>query len=109
VRADRDGRGRQAGVGADGARQCGAAGTAVQVEPIKPMLKAPGNTRLNLRYDGPLSKLAFNFNSHRYTLVEKALAALDTLNKKDLGRGLHSFTSQFNLSRFGNTSACPPV
>ena len=26
-----------------------------------------------------------------------------------LGRGLHSFTSQLNLSRFGHTSPCPPV
>jgi len=25
------------------------------------------------------------------------------------GRGLHSFTSQLNLSRFGHTSRCPPV
>ena len=25
------------------------------------------------------------------------------------GRGLHSFTSQLNLSRFGHTSPCPPV
>ena len=25
------------------------------------------------------------------------------------GRGLHSFTFQLNLSRFGHTSPCPPV
>ena len=25
------------------------------------------------------------------------------------GRGLHSFASQLNLSRFGHTSLCPPV
>ena len=25
------------------------------------------------------------------------------------GRGLHSSTSQLNLSRFGHTSPCPPV
>ena len=25
------------------------------------------------------------------------------------GRGLHSFTSQLNLSRCGHTSPCPPV
>ena len=28
---------------------------------------------------------------------------------KDDGRGLHSSTSQLNLSRFGHTSPCPPV
>jgi aspartate oxidase len=26
-----------------------------------------------------------------------------------LGRGLHSFTSQLILSRFGHTSTCPPL
>jgi hypothetical protein len=26
-----------------------------------------------------------------------------------VGRGLHSSTSQLNLSRFGHTSSCPPV
>jgi ataxia telangiectasia mutated family protein len=26
-----------------------------------------------------------------------------------VGRGLHTFTSQLNLSRFGHTSPCPPV
>ena len=29
-------------------------GRAVQVEPMKPVLKAPGAMRLKLRYDGPL-------------------------------------------------------
>ncbi len=29
-------------------------GKAVQVDPIKPTLKAPGTWRLKLRYDGPL-------------------------------------------------------
>jgi hypothetical protein len=40
----------------------------VQVEPIKPVLKAPGPTLLEHGYDGPLSKFAFNFNLRRYTL-----------------------------------------
>jgi len=42
-------------------------GSAVQVDPIKPMLKAPGTKRLKLRYDVPLSNFAFNFNLRRYT------------------------------------------
>jgi len=42
-------------------------GGAVHVEPMKPMLKAPGIKRLKLKYDWPLSKIAFNFNLRRYT------------------------------------------
>jgi len=29
--------------------------------------------------------------------------------RRGMGRGLHSSTSQLNLSRFGHTSPCPPV
>jgi hypothetical protein len=43
-------------------------GRAVQVDPIKPALKVPGNNRLKLRYDEPLSNVAFEFNLRRYTL-----------------------------------------
>jgi len=35
-------------------------GRAVQVDPIKPVLKAPGTILLKLRCDGPLSNAAFN-------------------------------------------------
>jgi hypothetical protein len=42
-------------------------GRAVQVDPIKPALKAPGAKRLELIYDGPLSNFAFDFNLRRYT------------------------------------------
>jgi hypothetical protein len=34
----------------------------VQLDPIKPTLKAPGPQRLKLEPDGPLSNFAFNFN-----------------------------------------------
>jgi len=44
----------------------GADGRAVQVNPIKPTLKAPGTKRLTLKYDELLSSCAFNFNLHRY-------------------------------------------
>ena len=51
------------------ARQAGARrraqGRAVQVDPIKPTLKAPGTKRLKLKYDEPLSKIAFEFNLRR--------------------------------------------
>ena len=34
---------------------------------MKSKLKAPGTKRLRLKYDGPLSSFAFNFNLRRYT------------------------------------------
>jgi len=42
---------------------------AVQVDPIKPMLKAPGTERLKLEYDGTPSNFAFKFNLRRHTTV----------------------------------------
>jgi aspartyl-tRNA synthetase len=39
---------------------------AVQVDPIKPMLKAPGSERLKLKCDDMLSNFAFNFNLRRF-------------------------------------------
>jgi hypothetical protein len=42
-------------------------GKAVQVDPIKPTLKAPGAKRLKLNCDEPLSNFAFNFNLRRYS------------------------------------------
>ena len=43
-----------------------AQGRTVQVDPMKHVLKAPGNVLLKLSYDGPLSNFAFNFNLRRY-------------------------------------------
>jgi hypothetical protein len=42
-------------------------GRAVQVDPIKPKLKAPGTGRLKLKNDKVLSNFAFKFNMRRYT------------------------------------------
>ena len=41
-------------------RRWGRRGRAVQVDPIKPTLKAPGTKRLRLKYDVPLSNLLSN-------------------------------------------------
>ena len=41
----------------------------MQVDPIKPKLRAPGIERLTLNCDGPLSNFAFNFNLRRYNLA----------------------------------------
>jgi hypothetical protein len=38
----------------------------VQVDPIKPTLKAPGTKRLKLKYAVTLSNLGFKFNLRRY-------------------------------------------
>jgi hypothetical protein len=40
----------------------------VQVDSIKPTLKAPGAKHLKLKHDEPLTTLAFNFNLRRYTM-----------------------------------------
>ena len=40
----------------------------MQVDPIKPTLKAPGSKLLKLKYDELLSSFAFNFNLRRYTM-----------------------------------------
>ena len=42
-------------------------GSAVQVEPMKFMLKAPGTKRLKLKYDEPLSTVSFNLRLRRYS------------------------------------------
>jgi hypothetical protein len=40
----------------------------VQVDPIKPTSKPPGTNLLILKYDEPLSSVAFKFNVRRYSL-----------------------------------------
>ena len=44
-----------------------AQGRAVQVDPVKPKLKAPGTKRFKLTYHGQLSDFAFKFNLRRFT------------------------------------------
>jgi len=50
----------------------------VQLDPIKPILKAPGTKRLKLQYDEPLSNFAVEFNLRRDT-VEGQLLTVDYL------------------------------
>jgi len=45
----------------------------VQVDPIKPTLKALGTKPLKLQYDELLSRFAFKFNLRRYTVVPVSL------------------------------------
>ena len=50
-------------------------GRAVQVEPMKRSLTAPGTERLILKYDDLLSNCAFNIDLRRYTGVLEGLDA----------------------------------
>ena len=54
----------------------------MQVDPIKPTLKAPGSKRLKLKYDELLSSFGFNFNLRHYTL------GADGHTPKERGRGV---------------------
>jgi len=48
----------------------------VRVGPIKPVLKASGTKRLDLRYDDLRTSFAFNFNLRRYTKLEQRVSML---------------------------------
>jgi len=50
----------------------------VQLDPVKPTLKAPGTMPLTLKYDKLPSNSAFNFDLRRYTkVVELGLGLVD--------------------------------
>ena len=49
----------------------------MQVDPIKPKLKAPGTNLLTLKYYEPLSQFAFNFNLRRCMKESRAVLAED--------------------------------
>jgi len=49
-------------------------GEAVQLDHIKPALKAPGSKRLKLEYDEPLSNFTVKFNVRRYSSGAPAAA-----------------------------------
>ena len=44
----------------------------MQVDPIKPTVKAPGTKRLKLEHENPLSNAASKFSLRRYNLVPRA-------------------------------------
>ena len=53
----------------------------MQVDPIKPTLKAPGTKRLKLKYDNLPSKIAFNFDLLRFSKEALATSELMDLAK----------------------------
>ena len=71
----------------------------MQVDPIKPRLKAPRTNRLEVEYDALLSNFAFNFNLRRYNVGAK-LGRHD-LNVKQLGARTETELACFNLAGDG--------
>ena len=61
-------------------------GKAVQVDPIRPTLKAPNTKRLKLKVDELLSNVAFNFNSRRYTEEPPVVVELTTHRRMRMTR-----------------------
>jgi hypothetical protein len=78
------------------ARRAPLHGRAVQLDPIKPALKAPGIKRLKLICNDPLSNFAFKFNLRHYTMA----LAIQSKMSEVLGRGSHSSTFRLNVSAF---------
>ena len=71
----------------------------MQVDPIKPTLKAPGIKLLKLEYDKPLSSFGFKIILRRY--VKGVPLSITILAKDQLGNpkaGAYT-CSQLNLSR----------
>jgi hypothetical protein len=71
----------------------------VQVDPMNSTLKAPRYKRLTLKCDEPLPNFAFKFSSRHFIEAFNRKPAIKALAGV-AGRGLHSPTSQVNLSRF---------
>jgi hypothetical protein len=60
-------------------------GRAVQIDPIKPALKAPRSKRLELRYDELLSNVAFKFDLRRYIMDAEMYDGMSTFNEATPG------------------------
>jgi len=73
----------------------------VQVEPIKPTLKAPGIKRFKLKYDGLLSIFAFNFNLRRYNKAEFAPESIGKVS--GAARGLCQWAGAYTRPLLSST------
>jgi len=69
----------------------------VQVDPIKPTLKALGTRRFKPISDEPLSNLALDFNLRRYTMGVDTLRDVNTHSVKL--SGLRVLSSQYLVRR----------
>ena len=75
----------------------------MQVDPIKPTLKARGIKLLKLKYDKPLSKIAFNSNLRRYTRVGRCV-----LRGSDAGTGRRVIENKHSAADVESPPAPPP-
>ena len=66
----------------------------MQVDPIKPTLKAPGTKRLKLKCDKSLSKFAFKFNLRRCIKEMRAV----TFKEVDGAAAMRDFFAQFTAA-----------
>ena len=64
-------------------------GKAVQIDPMKPSLKAHGTKRLQLKFDILLSNFAFKFNLRRYT-TDAAAGTVTVSQQRYLAAGAHT-------------------
>ena len=85
----------------------------MQIDPVKPTLKAPGTLRLKHKHVKLLSNFAFEFNLRRYSVVyngtKSPMYPHTTAYDVDAaisGRGLHSFTFQLILSTLYEIGGC---
>jgi hypothetical protein len=81
--------------GAPARQEAGTRGRAVQVDPIKHTLKAPGPQRLKLEYDGLLSNFAFKFNWRRY--IKGELEGAPDLTKEQVKSLFNKLTERANV------------
>jgi len=87
-------------------RHVPALGRPVQVDPIKPMLKAPGTKRLKLKSDELLSKFTFKFNLRHYTLDESLFVDLLT-GTSDFDTSCYECQAgSYSENMYGNSTEC---
>jgi len=91
------------GMGPPSGGGAGFQGRAMQVDPMKPVLKAPGSMLLKLIYDEPLSTSAFKFNLRRHT------KATGWARASRQGLTLVHFSAQPEPFLTQNTPYTPPI
>jgi hypothetical protein len=74
----------------------------VQVEPMKPVLTAPGIKRLKFKYDWPLSIFAFNFNMRCY--IEHFSDETAAHVSMDVGLGVGSYIDRYFQPKLNDLS-----
>ena len=73
----------------------------MQVDPIKPTLKAAETKRLKLKYHKLLSNIAFNFNLRRYTV------GLIICPSRELARQTHEVVEGYTTELFKQARPAP--